>query len=95
MRLSWALPLSAALPIWAATSGDFSVLSFNVAGLPAIFNSNGVPGDKTTNSEIIGSRFAKYGYDIIQVQEVCIYPLRLRKLINGGLQGFQLPCLCV
>ncbi|KAH9908185.1 mannose-binding lectin [Xylariomycetidae sp. FL2044] len=53
----------------AATSGDFSVLTMNVAGLPAIFNGNDVPGDKTTNSLLIGSLFAEYGYDIINVQE--------------------------
>jgi hypothetical protein len=53
-----------------ALSGQFNILSFNVAGLPAILNSNDVPGDKTTNTEIIGERFAEYGYDIIHVQEV-------------------------
>jgi hypothetical protein len=30
-----------------ATGGDFNVLSFNVAGLPAILNGNEVPGDST------------------------------------------------
>lgn len=49
---------------------DFSVLSMNVAGLPAILNGNEVPGDKTANSELIGSYFTKYGYDMIHVQEV-------------------------
>lgn len=56
----------------AATSGEFSVLSMNVAGLPAIFNSNDVPGDKATNAGSIGTKFAEYGYDIIHVQEVGI-----------------------
>ena len=70
MRLSWVLPLSAALPVWTASTGKFNVLSFNIAGLPAIFNSNGVPGDKSTNAETIGTKFAQYGYDVIQVQEV-------------------------
>lgn len=51
-------------------SGSFDILSMNVAGLPPIFNGNDVPGDKATNSRIIGSYFAKYGYDIIHVQEV-------------------------
>jgi hypothetical protein len=54
----------------AATSGDLTVLSMNVAGLPPILNGNDVPGDKTTNSLLIGTYFAKYGYDIINVQEV-------------------------
>lgn len=53
-----------------ATSGDFTVLAMNVAGLPEILQNNEVPGDKTTNSRTIGSYFAKYGYDFINVQEV-------------------------
>ncbi|KAI8625504.1 endonuclease/Exonuclease/phosphatase [Xylariaceae sp. FL1651] len=52
-----------------APSGSFNVLSMNVAGLPAILNGNDVPGDKTTNAELIGSKFAAYGYDIIHTQE--------------------------
>jgi hypothetical protein len=63
--------LWAGLPaVWAATSGEFNVLSFNVAGLPEILNGNEVPGDKTENSRQIGRRFAQYGYDVIHVQEV-------------------------
>ncbi|KAI5928085.1 endonuclease/Exonuclease/phosphatase [Camillea tinctor] len=53
----------------AATSGDFSVLTMNVAGLPEILNGNDVPGDKTANSKLIGSKFAAYNYDIIHAQE--------------------------
>lgn len=52
-----------------ATSGTFSVLSMNVAGLPSILNSNDVPGDKATNAGYIGEYFAEYGFDIIHVQE--------------------------
>ncbi|KAI2611640.1 mannose-binding lectin [Hypoxylon fragiforme] len=55
--------------VLAATSGDFNVLTMNVAGLPAILNGNEVPGDKTTNTRTIGAKFAEYGYDIIHVQE--------------------------
>lgn len=62
----------------AATSGDFNILSFNVAGLPAILNSNDVPGDKATNAGSIGSLFAEYDYDIIHVQEDTRCPLSLR-----------------
>ncbi|KAL4907368.1 hypothetical protein BDW74DRAFT_176138 [Aspergillus multicolor] len=58
-----------ASPALAATTGSFSILSFNVAGLPDILNNNDVPGDKTENTEIIGERFSEYGYDIIHVQE--------------------------
>lgn len=56
--------------VLAATSGDFNVLSMNVAGLPEILQDNEVPGDKTTNAGTIGSKFAEYGYDIIHAQEV-------------------------
>ncbi|KAH8601419.1 endonuclease exonuclease phosphatase family protein [Bisporella sp. PMI_857] len=57
----------------AATSGDFNILTFNVAGLPAIFNDNSVPGDKATNAGTIGTLFAKYGYDVIHAQEDFAY----------------------
>ncbi|KAI0146227.1 Endonuclease/exonuclease/phosphatase [Xylariaceae sp. FL1272] len=67
MKLVLALPLVAAAV--QAGSGSFNVLSFNVAGLPAFLNSNDVPGDKTTNTETIGAKFAQYGYDVIHVQE--------------------------
>jgi hypothetical protein len=52
-----------------ATSGEFNVLAFNVAGLPAILNSNDVSGDKATNAGTIGTLFAEYDYDVIHVQE--------------------------
>lgn len=57
-------------PSAAATSGELSILTMNVAGLPAIFNSNDVTGDKATNAGTIGTYFAEYGYDMIHVQEV-------------------------
>ncbi|GAB7350607.1 hypothetical protein MBLNU459_g1175t1 [Dothideomycetes sp. NU459] len=50
------------------SSGSFNVLSMNVAGLPAVLNSNG-DGDKTTNSKLIGQDFSEYDYDVINVQE--------------------------
>lgn len=50
-------------------AGDLSVLTMNVAGLPQILQNNEVPGDKTTNSKLIGSYFAQYGFDVIHVQE--------------------------
>lgn len=56
----------------AQTSGDLTILAMNVAGLPEILQNNEVPGDKTTNSRTIGSYFAKYNYDIINVQEVSL-----------------------
>lgn len=51
------------------TAGDMSVLTMNVAGLPQFLQNNEVPGDKTTNSKLIGSYFAQYGFDVIHVQE--------------------------
>lgn len=62
--------VSGAKPAAAATSGSFDILTMNVAGLPSILQSNDVPGDKATNAGTIGSDFAKYGYDVINVQEV-------------------------
>jgi hypothetical protein len=55
---------------FAATSGNFNVLTMNVAGLPAILQGNDVPGDKTVNSGLMGTYFAEYDYDVINVQEV-------------------------
>jgi len=46
-----------------------NVLTFNVAGLPALFNDNSVPGDKATNAGAIGALFSKYDYDVIHMQE--------------------------
>ncbi|KAJ5669159.1 mannose-binding lectin [Penicillium macrosclerotiorum] len=51
------------------TSGKFTALSFNVAGLPSILQSNDVSGSKTENAEEIGTYFSEYGYDIIHMQE--------------------------
>ena len=64
-----ALLASAVPAALAATSGSFTALSFNVAGLPAILQDNSVPGDKTENTASIGTKFAQGGYDIIHVQE--------------------------
>lgn len=70
MAIFRAALLASALPaLTLAASGTFNILSFNVAGLPAILNSNDVPGDKTTNTAAIGKDFAKYGFDVIHVQE--------------------------
>jgi hypothetical protein len=63
-----ALALSSSV-LSAATGGDFNILSFNVAGLPALFNGNDVPGDKATNARSIGRYFAQYDYDVINMQE--------------------------
>lgn len=57
------------LALSAATTGTFDAITFNVAGLPAILNNNGESGDKTNNTASIGKLFAKYGTDLIHVQE--------------------------
>lgn len=51
------------------TSGKFNILSFNVAGLPDFLNGNEVPGDKTTNTGLIGQKFSEQNYSLINVQE--------------------------
>lgn len=61
---------SLASTVLAATSGTFDILSMNVAGLPAILQTNDVPGDKATNAGLIGQYFAQYDFDIINMQEV-------------------------
>lgn len=50
---------SLASTVSAARSGDFNILAFNVAGLPAILNSNDLPGDKATNAGTIGTLFTE------------------------------------
>lgn len=61
--------MSLCQPASAQTSGSFDFLSYNVAGLPPIFNDNGVPGDKGTNANTIGSHLAEGAYDIVHLQE--------------------------
>ncbi|KEP49190.1 endonuclease/exonuclease/phosphatase family protein [Rhizoctonia solani 123E] len=68
--LCLAAPTSSSLTERAAkSSGNFNVLSMNVAGLPAILNPNGESGDKTTNTMYIGQKMSQYNYGIINVQE--------------------------
>ena len=91
-RLVAFIPLLAHL-CTAQTSGTFDVLTYNVAGLPAILNSNDVPGDKATNSGLIGSKFVAGDFDIVHMQEVCSRPwLKPSGVMTDG-PGFQLPCL--
>ncbi|MGW2050488.1 jacalin-like lectin [Streptomyces sp. NPDC001858] len=56
---------AAAAPAAAATSGSFSVLTYNVAGLPEAISSAPTPRDTSTPE--IGRRIAPY--DIVNVQE--------------------------
>jgi len=71
--LAWALAATLAsvivalpaTPAAAATSGSFSVLSYNVAGLPELLSSASTPRASSTTS--IGERLGPY--DIVHVQE--------------------------
>lgn len=65
--LATALCLSGSVS--AETKGTFDFLTFNVAGLPAWMNDNGVPGDKTTNAGTIGALLSMGRYDVVQMQE--------------------------
>jgi hypothetical protein len=64
------LPLLSSIP-WslAQTAGKFNVITFNVAGLPAILNGNEVPGDKTINTARMGQLLTQYNISLINVQE--------------------------
>jgi endonuclease/exonuclease/phosphatase family metal-dependent hydrolase len=53
----------------AQSSGSFDVLTYNVAGLPAFLNNNGVPGDKGVNSNLIGEALARHSFDVVNMQE--------------------------
>ncbi|KXX78323.1 Horcolin [Madurella mycetomatis] len=66
----------------AATSGTFNILAMNVAGLPAILNDNGVPGDKADNAAAIGAKLAEYGYDVVQLQEDFNYHAHIYRTDN-------------
>ncbi|KAL2868787.1 endonuclease/exonuclease/phosphatase family protein [Aspergillus lucknowensis] len=69
MKKTHLLALLSRLSPTLAASGTFSILSSNVAGLPAFLNNNEVPGDKATNTELIGQRMVENAYDIVHVQE--------------------------
>lgn len=64
----WLLP--SLLQCSLAQSGSFDFLTYNVAGLPAIINSNEESGDKEANANTIGSKLATGAYDIVHMQEV-------------------------
>lgn len=64
----------------AVTSGDLSILSFNVAGLPGLIQGNGETGDKTENTKLIGALLSDYDFDLIHVQEDFNYHAALCKL---------------
>lgn len=48
---------------------SLTALTFNIAGLPEFLQGNGVPGDKTENTKIIGASMAAHKFDFINVQE--------------------------
>ncbi len=66
LALTFVLPGAVALPsAHAATGGSFSVLSYNIAGLPQGLSS--APGDRATDTTLIGQRLS--AYDVIHVEE--------------------------
>lgn len=65
-----------------AKTGTFDLLTYNIAGLPSLLFDNGIPGDKSDNTETIGSKFEQFGYDIIHVQEDFAYHSDLLKKDN-------------
>jgi hypothetical protein len=74
-----------------AATGSFDVLTYNVAGLPAILNPN-QGGDKVVNSRLIGSKLAQGAFDVAQLQEVrTTITMKFSIILNH--QGLQLPCL--
>ncbi|KAK8244792.1 endonuclease/Exonuclease/phosphatase [Phyllosticta capitalensis] len=77
-----ALLAVAASAAGAAADGTFNVVSFNVAGLPEILQNNGESGDKTTNTALIGEKFAEQGFDLIHVQEDFNYHATLYEYDN-------------
>ena len=77
-----------ALTAAAATAGDLTILTMNVAGLPAILNPNDVAGGKKAAAKTIGSKFAQYGYDVIHVQEVSFFVFCQRWLGIGKRGGW-------
>lgn len=48
---------------------SLTALTFNIAGLPEIIQTNDVEGDKTENTGAIGDSMAKNAFDFINVQE--------------------------
>jgi hypothetical protein len=75
-----ALPfLGAAL---AQTSGKFTTSTFNVAGLPAIFNGNDIPGDKNTNTARIGQLLTQYNISLVHMQEDFVSRSDLHRLTS-------------
>jgi hypothetical protein len=55
--------------VLAQTSGKFNTMTCNVAGLPPVLNGNDIPGDKDTNTALLGKLFTQYNISLIHVQE--------------------------
>jgi exonuclease III len=75
----------------ARTSGTFNLMTYNVAGLPAILNGNDESGDKTTNAGTIGTKLAQGDFDVVHMQEVRVTSdAEAKTKLQPGL---QLPCV--
>lgn len=57
----------------AQSSGSFDFLTYNVAGLPGIINGNDIPGDKKTNSRLLGDALGRENHDFVHMQEDFAY----------------------
>lgn len=81
MKLSTSILSSLFFAALACADGEFNVLSFNVAGLPEILQSNGESLDKTTATTQIGKKFSELRdqLDVIHVQEDFNYHATLYK----------------
>jgi hypothetical protein len=55
--------------VLAQTSGKFNTMTCNVAGLPPVLNGNDIPGDKDTNTALLGKLFTQYNISLVHVQE--------------------------
>jgi hypothetical protein len=69
MMRSLLLQLPFLCTVLAQTSGKFNTMTCNVAGLPPILNGNEIPGDKDTNTALLGKLFTQYNISLIHVQE--------------------------
>ena len=52
-----------------ASSGSFTLLTFNVAGLPTCLDRNGISGSKAANARLIGRTISTGSFTIVQLQE--------------------------
>ncbi|KAK0740400.1 Endonuclease/exonuclease/phosphatase [Schizothecium vesticola] len=69
MRPSHLLPAAAALSHALLTIGHLPLLTINIAGLPALLQSNAIPGSKAANTAYLGTLLSASPYAVIHLQE--------------------------